>query len=389
MATETLHFTIGENGGLLLTQIAQEKLLYDFNIEKAILVIEESLVGCPRELTLQIINGDVVILVDVDKQEFIVTQFMEGVHDKIGYERLNLTDFLIRKLEDIESTGEDFKKAIDDMMYKMKYRTIGKRFNYSQILDFLSGNDKAILDEFLFDDEVYELESLIKAVKMYMEKSMKIMGMVDMVLKNKELGKAFEIKLPLSVERDSRDMLATVINKFNNMLAENYTEINADEQAVNNYIEAAQEIDETLSKGIEPVDIMDNYSAGWLAPNGDYYALNGEIANMLHIQISSALQEKGIVPNEDNVNPDAWLEQNGWVKIHGSNVQFAGCLNHRIGKKNVDLTDTQIKKIYEYCALCHNGVVKAGWRMEQVSAVRFKDMAYGNLEGLYQKYFEY
>ena len=162
MATETLHFTIGEGGGLLLTQIAQEKLLYDFNIEKAILVIEESLVGCPRELTLQIINGDVVILVDVDKQEFIVAQFMEGVHDKIGYERLNLTDFLNRKLEDIESTGEDFKKAIDAMMYKMKYRTISKRFNYSQILDFLSGNDKAILDEFLFDDEIYELESLIK-----------------------------------------------------------------------------------------------------------------------------------------------------------------------------------------------------------------------------------
>jgi len=112
---------------------------------------------------------------------------------------------------------------------------------------------------------------------------------------------------------------------------------------------------------------------------------------MLHNQIASALYEAGVIPEgEDNEgNPDGWLEQNGWVKIHGNNINFAGCLNVRIGKRNVDLTDIQIKKIYEYCALCHNGMVKAGWRLEQVSAIRFKDIAEADLEGLYKKYFEF
>jgi hypothetical protein len=163
------------------------------------------------------------------------------------------------------------------------------------------------------------------------------------------------------------------------------------EDNVREFVEAAQEIDRVLSAGIKPVDIMENWSAGWLAPNGDYYALNGEIANMLHNQIATALYEAGKIPeNEENEsNPDGWLEENGWVKIHDSNVQFSGCLNVRLGKRSVDLTPIQIKKIYEYGALCHGGIIKAGWRMEQVSAVRFRDMAETDLEGLYKKYFEF
>ena len=136
--------------------------------------------------------------------------------------------------------------------------------------------------------------------------------------------------------------------------------LDAPEDNVQKYIDAAMEIDAVMSKGIEPVNIMDNYSAGWLSPEGLYYGLNGEIANMLHNQIADALKEQGIVLNDEDSNPDAWLEQHGWVKIHGNNINFAGCCNVRIGKQNVDLTPMQIKKIYEYCALCHNGIVKAG-----------------------------
>jgi len=185
------------------------------------------------------------------------------------------------------------------------------------------------------------------------------------------------------------------VREFNKLMSCDYVDVAVIEDDVQNYVQAAIEIDEVLSKGIEPVDIMSNYTAGWLAPNGDYYALNGEIANMLHNQIADALQEAGIVPKKPDeeigaeINPDAWLEQAGWVKIHGNNINFAGCENIKIGKRNIDMTDAQIKKIYEYCAICHGGKVKAGWRLEFVSAIMFKDMAENNLPALYKKYFEF
>lgn len=38
------------------------------------------------------------------------------------------------------------------------------------------------------------------------------------------------------------------------------------------------------------------------------------------------------------------------IKIRGNNIEFAGCLNYRLNKRNVDLT----KKHYEYESDCRN-----------------------------------
>jgi hypothetical protein len=159
-----------------------------------------------------------------------------------------------------------------------------------------------------------------------------------------------------------------------------------DDNVLDAYLDASKEIDEALSKGIEPVDIMQNYSAGWLSPDGMYYALNGEIANMLHNQIADALCDAGIIPADKNDNPDVWLEQAGWVKIHGNNVQFAGCLNYKLGKTNVHMTKTQREIIAKYIKLCHAGIVRMGWKLEKISAARFEMM--DNLM-LAKNYFEY
>lgn len=170
---------------------------------------------------------------------------------------------------------------------------------------------------------------------------------------------------------------------------DNFSMSNMDTE-IENYIVSAVQIEETIKKGIEPVDIMDNWSAGWLSPDGEYYALNGEIANMLHNQIADALQEKGVIPmygeNERDINPDAWLEQNGWVKIHGNIVHFAGCLNKRLGKENVDMTQIQIDTISKYIKFHHNGVMKLGWRLILTSAAKFEMIS---LPVMYKTYFEF
>ena len=323
-----------------------------------------------------------IILVDVEDQMFNVTSFIEGIHEKLGYEKLDIVEWIERQQREIRQNSQHLQKVLNEQRVKAKYSKIRVDFTYDQILKFITGDDEVMLDNLRDEFEINALAGLVQSCKMYFEKAMKIEAVIGV------LNKWYPEECANVKESTSLYYLNQANNELNKLLTLDLVDVAKTEDNVREFVEAAQEIDRVLSEGIKPVDIMENWSAGWLAPNGDYYALNGEIANMLHNQIADALVEAGIVPEEE-LNPDAWLEQQGWVKIHDSNVQFAGCLNVRIGKKNVDLTPIQIKKIYEYGALCHGGAIKAGWRMEQVSAIRFKDMAQTDLEGLYKKYFEY
>ena len=144
--------------------------------------------------------------------------------------------------------------------------------------------------------------------------------------------------------------------------------------SVDEYISAQIAIDKELATSIEPVDHKEGFDAGWIAPDGTYYALNGEIANMLHNQIADALLEAGVIPkpDEDDItasNPDVWLENNGWVKQHGNWILFG---EYCKPKPAHDVTDEQKKVIHELCGLHHKGVVKAGFKMERMSSIKFQ-----------------
>lgn len=391
MSVQTLHFRVGEDAGILLMNIAQEHLLYANDVDKAIKTITDSLSGCSMDLVLKLLVGDYIIQVDVEEQNFIVTKRDDSIHTI--FPKIDVFDWCRKKSIEIAKNGNDLIRAIDEKVWKIRNRGLYKTYSYKQIFDFIAGNDKAILDDLRETEEVSELILLIKVCKDYIDKSLKIRKVIDWL--EKTYPEKFEkLDMDMADIWDSSHTLTTLIRKFQSMLKcdwDNFSMSNMDTE-LENYIVSAKEIDDVISNGIEPVDIMDNYSAGWLSPIGEYYALNGEIANMLHNQIADALQEKGVIPmygeNERDINPDAWLEQNGWVKIHDNEVHFAGCLNKRLGKENVDLTNVQIKMIYEYIALKHNSIMKLGWILEPVSAARFQMMA-ENLPYLYEKYFEF
>jgi len=245
---------------------------------------------------------------------------------------------------------------------------------------------------------VYDLETisylvgLVKVAKNYIEKSLKLKATMDWMYST--YSEEFD-DMYISDSRECGSILMSVSDKLRNLISYNIVAIDneeAEENDIDKYIESALEIDKSLSNGIEPVNILDNYSAGWLSPDGIYYGLNGEIANMLHNQIAAALQDTGLIPNIDEngneINPDSWLEEQGWVKVHDNEVNFAGCLNMKIGKTNVQLTNVQIDQIYKYIQTCHKGLMRLGWKQQPISAVRFQMMS-GNLFGMNKEYFEY
>lgn len=65
-------------------------------------------------------------------------------------------------------------------------------------------------------------------------------------------------------------------------------------------------------------------------------------------------------------NPDRWLEENGWVKVHHYWILFAGSF---YGKT---LTEAQIDKLYRYGQVCHRGVLRLGSSCIEITAERLR-----------------
>lgn len=115
---------------------------------------------------------------------------------------------------------------------------------------------------------------------------------------------------------------------------------------------------------IKPVDHTEKrWDAGYISPEGLYYALDGDIANMLHNNIADALVYARIIPEdfEDEVTADSYLERKGWVKQHGDHILFSGYDNSKLGKKDVPITKAQLKVIKEIMHKFYGGSVWPGY----------------------------
>lgn len=97
--------------------------------------------------------------------------------------------------------------------------------------------------------------------------------------------------------------------------------------------------------------------------------MNGEIANMLHNNLANALVEAGII-KEDVVagNPDGWMMQHGWVKIHGTQILFEGYIMEQYGLgRNIPLTTEQKNKLEEYGQRT-GGLLYLGFKKNRMTA---------------------
>jgi hypothetical protein len=375
MATETLHFRVAEDAGKLIMNIAQEHLIYNYDPQKAMKAITDSLTGCPTDLALQILKGDMVVLVDVDEQMFYVDDRNEVEHS--NFPKIDVIEWYKRQVNDIVNNGKELKETIKIFLSKNGNKYMHKTYSFKQIVEFANGNEDDILEDLRNCEEIEQTTLLLKVTKAYIEKSMKLEKVL--VTLEKWYPQEFEERLNDYdlIYIGNCNIIPLVVREFSNLLNTDLREILKEEEELHSFIDAQINNDKVISKGIEPVNIMDNYSAGWLAPNGDFYGLNGEIANMLHNSIADALREIGIVPNNEEyeVNADSYLNKEGWVRIHGNYILFEGFYNSHFNMPNITMTPIQIKKIYEYGALCHNGMLKIGLMQEYISAIRFKDMS--------------
>ncbi len=359
MDIETLHFRIGEDFGRTLMQIAHEHFVYKNDFDKAMDTLNLG-EGCDEKMQIQLLSGEKIILVDEKKQEFNVVDRVNYPELDNIYPKIDILEYTNKLQKDTDDRCVEIESVLNKMVRRLNNNNYLFRFNMDSVISYIYGDDEVMLEEIHDDAELNQYKTNIRLAVNFIEAAIhKIDATKKFLTYYPEKHFNFDMYYISRIET----ALQKIANKdMNNPL----------DDKVDYYIKNAKEINNIMSKGIEPVDIMDNYSAGWLSPEGDYYALNGDIANLLHIQIANSLQEKGIIPQEA-VNPYTWLEQNGWVAIHKNNVQFAGCTNYKIDKPNVHMTNVQKEMIYKYTVICHNGIIKAGWKNIEVSAIRFKE----------------
>lgn len=149
-------------------------------------------------------------------------------------------------------------------------------------------------------------------------------------------------------------------------------------ELIDRFFNAEQEIKQALKERMRPMSINEHRNAIWVSPDGRMYGLNGTIANMLHNQIADKLMADGIINyQQDHQTPtvDAYLEQEGWLKIHDDWIifdPFAKTCNFSTVSNFI--TEEQTLVVAKYLETHYNGFGKFGIPHYQVSHVSFKAM---------------
>ena len=87
---------------------------------------------------------------------------------------------------------------------------------------------------------------------------------------------------------------------------------------------------EFFLKGALQKNIMDGYDAGWLSPEGEFFASLGSTSDFIHMKIAEKLFKGrdfvGFQMRQDGVSswglnsPERYLENKGWLKIHHNDI---------------------------------------------------------------------
>ena len=352
--TQTLHFKLGDRFGQTLTDIAQEHIQYNYNLQKGINAIEKGLVGIPRDMVLDVIVGDKIIM--VEDEECFVTERHEG-HDALGYKRFNPSKWTDNEIEKLVVSGDDLTITLDNWIKDLKNKELGHfniDFESSSLMKYIfNGDDSEIFMD--IEDEMQPYRQLQLIVDAYMDKTNTVLNCITDLYK---LSKTKECKGKPEWVINIPPTLQVIINikmQIKELVAITKQEIKSisDDSMLGKYMSSQKEIDEVEKEGIQKSDIRENLNAYWLAPNGDAYGLNGEIANMLHNQIADMLVEAGIVVlEEDNVQTaDAVMMEEGWLKLHDGEVLGDHVYNEIL------ITEEQKDTLIQYCLGQSNYVI--------------------------------
>ena len=369
-----LAFGLVDGFETLITNLAREALFYKHDGEQAIKVLTESFPTMSRDIALKIISGELVIKV-VDSGNITVEQGSE-LFDFDEWFKTNVRYYVLDYHSD-EDTFYSYHNYFMNTMFRRIDRintyyiphedifgpsNIEKDFTYRELYKVLTSDDEDKKD--LLWEYALSCEKL--------EQDLKSLSTLNRLLEEcNQLNKAIsfiETNFNHKFDRRLYDSKFFEILRIHNILT-NDIPVEKDDP-LERFLKAeikCSEIDE-----IEPSSIDIKYEASWISPEGEYFGMNGEIANMLHNRLADLINERHIkltgksLVEDSNINVDAVLCELGWARIHGNRVMYDGYLMDPI----IHMTDKQKEAIYKYCQTHHRGIICCNYN-EPITAARF------------------
>lgn len=344
-----LTFTIGKGFGQMLQRIAWEKLTEKYNPREAVEIITKSLPGCTEGMAVDILDGKIILGEDEATQEVLGTPGEGGKFDR--WIKITRAALEVEATEWVE-TLEGLRQTIADAGGEFKFTV-----RYPELVSYLSGDKDAGLLDNPHSDVVEQIKGAVEGATNFF---VKVSEVYEVIVWMCDALNTSRVILP-----DPVLSMHTILDSLMCSDPEVEASIRKQDFQKQRLSEWMEEREENQTE-LEPVEITEGYDAGWLSPDGDFYGLNGGTGNLLHLNIAERLLASKKIPVKEMRNPDRWLEENGWVKVHHDWILFSGSF---YGKT---LTDVQIEKLYRYGQVCHRGVLRLGTSQTQVTAVRLR-----------------
>lgn len=349
-----LKFTIGKGFGQMLQRIAWERLTEKYNPREAVEVITKSLPGCTEGMAVDILDGKVILGEDEATQEVTGTPGAGGkFNDWIREQRIHLEEEAKEWVKSLEGIRQEIADAGGKFEFTVRY---------PELVSYISGCEDAGLLDNPHSGTVEQIKGAIEGSNDFFAKVEEVYGVIVWMCDALNTSRVLFSDSVLRV-RAILDSLACSDPEVEASIRKQ----DFQKQRLSEYMENEMKIEEYHKTELKPVEIIEGYDAGWLSPDGEFYGLNGSTGNLLHLNITERLLASKKIPVKEMRNPDRWLEENGWVKVHHDWILFSGPF---FGKS---LTDVQIEKLYRYGQVCHRGVLRLGVSQVQITAARLRE----------------
>lgn len=348
-----LTFTIGKGFGQMLQRIAWEKLTEKYNPREAVEIITKSLPGCTEGMAVDILDGKIILGEDEATQEVLGSPGAGGkFNDWIREQRIHLEEEAKEWVKSLEGIRQEIADAGGKFEFSVRY---------PELISYLSGDKDAGLLDYPRSNVVEEIKGAIEGVNNFFVNVEEVYEVIVWMCDALNTSRVLFSDSVLRV-RTILDSLACSDPEVEASIRKQ----DFQKQRLSEFMENEMRIEEYHKTELEPVEITDGYDAGWLSPDGDFYGLNGSTGNLLHLNIAERLLASKKIPVKEMRNPDRWLEENGWVKVHHDWILFSGSF---YGKT---LTEAQIDKLYRYGQACCKGVLLLGTSQEPITAARLR-----------------
>ena len=386
MTTKTLHFSIDKSFPVLIGNIAQEHLVYNLDIEKAVNTYIDSF-SMSRELAIMLLHGKDYVLRMEDDNE---TVYMTEREDSDEYPMINCKDVIRWFLEDLSRESSILSECIKNI--QNKDNTFDASYSFEELYYFIYGakHTSEFADDLMNriklkinNDSYYDCDvdfsnfvQSLEYIKQWKETAYKKFKVIKFMIDNNWISPK-EINELVCNEISMKEVLEEyyyICNAYNDITR---TEISDDiVKEFMNFVTSMNNIANAVDV-IQPITPSVKKDAYWLSPEGELYGMNGDYNSMVHLQIADALINAGIIEVEDNRFVDSYLEEHGWCKIHHNWILFDPYVPMKTAGRPVPikyLTEEQVKVIAEYLKNHCNGFGKFGYKHTQVSFVTFKAM---------------